>query len=929
MQFRFLTGLMSGAFLAILPVVCVHASCPFNLVTGAQKPVATQDGLAAIRVARGATAGQITNGLGVAAAAENSLLAATTTRAELDVDCNGAFTVTDAVIIARHALGFRGDALLTGLTITGRRNTAPLIEAFIADSCPLPSGITTTANLLSPFATDNCTHAAPIMMNRWSQPATWGGMVPVAGSHVVIPVGKTIVLDVATAALASLKIEGALTAEQGRDVGITAGYVLVTGPSAVLEIGNVIEPFLGKALITLTGSATSGNPLVPALGNKVLGVMGGTLRLHGKPSALNWTQLIGGDLAAGARTLQLESAPGWLAGDEVVIATSSLNMNDYTAGKIESISGNQLTLTAPTTKSHFAAKRVFAGVTVDVRAEIGRLSHNIVVQGDDGSTASQIGGHSMFMDDGPTTVQLANVEYRRMGQLNQLGRYPVHFHLMKDRCVDCYVRDVSVNGSIQRGIVVHGTQNIQVSGNVSFNTPGHNFVIEDTEARNNVFTRNLAVANVQPTPALTEVTLVRQNDKTPANFWINGGRNVLRGNRAAGAFSAGYIFDGVVDGPSVFEDNAAHAAMNRGGDVFPLGSGLTLLMGRRGLPGDRFTGLTSYHNDNGFWSENDLFAMRTDDPPIVNRDFVYYDNRQNIFVRSPGSRSLSDRPTVIAGPLTQSSEFSRNQYGGQQELRSPTAVNFNGGLATSIDAHPGVASYVISDVRRINSTLEPVPSDQTRMTYLDSSMFPIGTYYPEAAVASSNPSCTNVSVSPPSSGDTSRYYRCETASVVAELDVRLLSTPLVRTHMSQDIRRSDGLVFRSLGDRGPPQPFMFQGGVLGYSVVLGTPLTYAIDTRSASGYSMRLDVSLETALAEVVSGDGAVEITVATAAAPSAVYREGLGENPPAVDTLAGRLTLANSLADFRANARSKYWYEASANRVWVSANKFWLTIRP
>ena len=43
---------------------------------------------------------------------------------------------------------------------------------------------------------------------RWSEPSTWGGDVPVAGSSVTIPAGKTVLLDTETAPLDGLMIHG-------------------------------------------------------------------------------------------------------------------------------------------------------------------------------------------------------------------------------------------------------------------------------------------------------------------------------------------------------------------------------------------------------------------------------------------------------------------------------------------------------------------------------------------------------------------------------------------------------------------------------------------------------------------------------------------------------------------------------------------------
>ena len=60
--------------------------------------------------------------------------------------------------------------------------------------------------------------------SRWSDRATWGGTLPGNGTEVVIPAGKTIVLDGATPALAGLRIEGTLRIEGAiQDDGLAGG----------------------------------------------------------------------------------------------------------------------------------------------------------------------------------------------------------------------------------------------------------------------------------------------------------------------------------------------------------------------------------------------------------------------------------------------------------------------------------------------------------------------------------------------------------------------------------------------------------------------------------------------------------------------------------------------------------------------------------
>lgn len=116
---------------------------------------------------------------------------------------------------------------------------------------------------------------------------------------------------------------------------------------------------------------------------------------------------------------------------------------------------------------------------VDMRAEVGILTRNVVIRGEmeDSCYAENkcqffdydtFGGHVMIMKNF-TSVHLSYVELKHMGQQQQLGRYPVHFHLCGD--VDykggyrhaTSVDGLSIHHSFSRCITVHGTDGLLVS----------------------------------------------------------------------------------------------------------------------------------------------------------------------------------------------------------------------------------------------------------------------------------------------------------------------------------------------------------------------------------------------------------------------------------------------------------------------------------
>jgi len=58
-------------------------------------------------------------------------------------------------------------------------------------------------------------------------------------------------------------------------------------------------------------------------------------------------------------------------------------------------------------------------------------------------------------------VRMSGVELYRMGQRRALRRYPVHFHMMGD-ARGSYLRDLSIHHSFNRGVTIHGTDNVVV-----------------------------------------------------------------------------------------------------------------------------------------------------------------------------------------------------------------------------------------------------------------------------------------------------------------------------------------------------------------------------------------------------------------------------------------------------------------------------------
>ena len=105
----------------------------------------------------------------------------------------------------------------------------------------------------------------------------------------------------------------------------------------------------------------------------------------GKPTPVTWT-VLAETVAVGATEIKLQIPVTWSVGDEIVIASTGGHTNQKENEKhtIESISNNQmtLTLTEALKYDHLGETQTFeGGVTLETRAEVGLLTHNVVVRG--------------------------------------------------------------------------------------------------------------------------------------------------------------------------------------------------------------------------------------------------------------------------------------------------------------------------------------------------------------------------------------------------------------------------------------------------------------------------------------------------------------------------------------------------------------------
>src|SRR5687767_8472718 len=394
--------------------------------------------------------------------------------------------------------------------------------------------------------------AAP---TNWSDPATWPNRkVPIAGDKVTIGRDKDVVLDVSPPALGGLSIDGKLTFSNNADLELTTEWIMLHGE---LAIGREASPHTRNATITLTNNVPN-EDVMAGMGDRGIMISGGTLNLHGDRTH-TWTKL-GNTAKAGSTSIEVLDAAGWRVGDEIVLASTDFDPRQAERRTISAISGNKITLDKKLEYMHFG-KITF---DVDERGEVGLLTRNIKIQASADAEQTYLGGHVMAMPS--SKMYVSSVELRRMGQHLIKARYPIHWHLVGD-AQGQYVKNAAIHDTYNRCVTVHGTNNLRIEGNVTYNTVGHCFFLEDGIETGNEFVRNLAMQtkchptkecapiNLAPngensftnenrqayrTASLSGKDTLLPSDNTVAAYWITNPDNTFIDNVAAGSDANGF-----------------------------------------------------------------------------------------------------------------------------------------------------------------------------------------------------------------------------------------------------------------------------------------------------------------------------------------------------------------------------------------------------
>uniref|UniRef100_A0A8C0IKN4 G8 domain-containing protein n=1 Tax=Chelonoidis abingdonii TaxID=106734 RepID=A0A8C0IKN4_CHEAB len=172
----------------------------------------------------------------------------------------------------------------------------------------------------------------------------------------------------------------------------------------------------------------------------------------------------------------VDEVTSWLPGDRIVIASTDYSMHqaeEFNLLPCSECKSNQVKIDGSPLYLHIG--EVVDGI--DMRAEVGLLTRNILIQGEMedscyGQNQCQFFSYDTFggqikIQRNFTSVHMAGVELKNMGQ-QILGSYPIHFHMTGD--VDekggyespTYLDNLAIHHCFSRCVAIHGTHGLLV-----------------------------------------------------------------------------------------------------------------------------------------------------------------------------------------------------------------------------------------------------------------------------------------------------------------------------------------------------------------------------------------------------------------------------------------------------------------------------------
>ena len=410
---------------------------------------------------------------------------------------------------------------------------------------------------------------------------TAGDKLLLSSCSLSVPVGRIVI-----SAGATLVINDQALELRVREISVLTGGELLAGSETCRLFSKIDIIFLGKR--------ANSSPAVSGAPSK--GIMAsGTVEIHSKQFHPTFTRL-----SATARTndvyIFLQDKVNWEVGQEILLTTTSFydcpqEFASWCAPCLDREKAqNKSNCKAPTYYPHQNEIRKIVAISTGVKynssvikvdrplsyehyagpeyqGEVALLSRRFRLIGEN-SGKDYFGGHVMVHNT--TGIgRFSGVQGENMGQLNTMGRYPFHLHLIGENGKNSFIQDCLVTNSNFRAYTLHGVNNTRLSRSVAYNVKGFAVYLEDAVEENNLIEFNL-MAHIHPIyrPANGEggqdgdqevqrPELLVPADISASGYYITNAYNDIIGNVASGGWS-GFAF------PNVYKPLGLHRHLNFG-----------------------------------------------------------------------------------------------------------------------------------------------------------------------------------------------------------------------------------------------------------------------------------------------------------------------------------------------------------------------------
>jgi hypothetical protein len=300
------------------------------------------------------------------------------------------------------------------------------------------------------------------------------------------------------------KMQAVMGESFGQGLGTYGSYVLRNATAGAVDI-----------LTTLLATSPAPNPGAPVPWSER-----GIIDIHGAPRQRVWTF---GDkpVLRGSTTIVTKEPVDYQRGEKIFITTTGANgAQDLTVASRPN--AHTIVVVEPMLHDHdcfnYTSSRYGFADTL-ICYEVGLLSRNVVIQGDDESAGQQFGMHSIATMG--ATMRVENAEWRRCGQSLIVGRYCMHFHILSDETLS-YARANSFHDGFQRAVTIHASNGLRISDNVAFRLMAHSFFVEDGVEMGVVLEGNLVADQLtSPGPIRSDMSAACFWTASPANHWKN------------------------------------------------------------------------------------------------------------------------------------------------------------------------------------------------------------------------------------------------------------------------------------------------------------------------------------------------------------------------------------------------------------------------